>query len=64
MSSDGVPKRNTTLPRVSDDPEENGYISRRVEEDNPIGVYYSLTSNTNIRCSPRPGRANQGYQDV
>ncbi|ADB60285.1 transcriptional regulator, HxlR family [Haloterrigena turkmenica DSM 5511] len=32
-----------TLSRVLDDLEETGYVERRVEEESPIAVYYSLT---------------------
>ena len=32
-----------TLSRVVDDLEEKEYVTRRVEEDSPVAVYYSLT---------------------
>ncbi len=32
-----------TLSRVLDDLEEKEYVNRRVEEGNPVAVYYSLT---------------------
>ncbi|MFC7205024.1 winged helix-turn-helix transcriptional regulator [Haloferax namakaokahaiae] len=32
-----------TLSRVLGDLEEKGYVHRRVEEDSPVAVYYSLT---------------------
>ncbi|AUV81490.1 transcriptional regulator [Salinigranum rubrum] len=32
-----------TLSRVLDDLEEKGYVRRRVEEESPVAVYYSLT---------------------
>lgn len=32
-----------TLSRVLDDLEEKGYVNRRVEEESPVAVYYSLT---------------------
>lgn len=32
-----------TLSRVLDDLEEKGYVQRRVEEESPVAVYYSLT---------------------
>lgn len=32
-----------TLSRVLDDLEEMAYVERRVEEDSPVAVYYSLT---------------------
>lgn len=32
-----------TLSRVLDDLEEKEYVVRRVEEDSPVAVYYSLT---------------------
>jgi len=33
-----------TLSRVLDDLDEKGYLDRRVDEDSPVAVYYSLTS--------------------
>jgi DNA-binding HxlR family transcriptional regulator len=33
-----------TLSRVLDDLEEKEYVIRRVEEESPVAVYYSLTS--------------------
>jgi DNA-binding HxlR family transcriptional regulator len=33
-----------TLSRVLDDLEEKGYVTRQVEEDSPVAVYYSLTA--------------------
>ncbi|WP_049927848.1 winged helix-turn-helix transcriptional regulator [Halopiger goleimassiliensis] len=32
-----------TLSRVLEDLEEHGYVDRRVEEESPVAVYYSLT---------------------
>jgi len=32
-----------TLSRVLEELEDNGYVERRVEEDSPVAVYYSLT---------------------
>ncbi|WP_224269781.1 winged helix-turn-helix transcriptional regulator [Haloprofundus salinisoli] len=33
-----------TLSRVLDDLEEKEYVERRVEEESPVAVYYSLTT--------------------
>ncbi len=39
-----------TLSRVLDDLQENGFVSRRLEEDAPVATYYSLTDKGKSLC--------------